>query len=84
VESDLGTGDNEDNKDESGPLSFCGESVPRCTIISGANARANSLRSTQGFSCDSGPENQYEVFNTVVSGIHGVGSSVDVFNWPGH
>jgi hypothetical protein len=45
MESDLGTGDNEGNEEESNSLSFCGDSVPRCAIISGINAPANSPKS---------------------------------------
>jgi hypothetical protein len=45
MESHLGTGDNEDNEEES--LSFCGESVSPCAIIPGINAPADSLQSNR-------------------------------------
>jgi hypothetical protein len=45
MNADLETEDNEDNEEESNSLSFYGESAPRCAIISGATAPANSLQS---------------------------------------
>jgi hypothetical protein len=53
MKSDLGTGDNEENEEESNSLSFCAGSVPRGAIISGTNDPTNSLQSTPRLSCDS-------------------------------
>jgi hypothetical protein len=47
MKADLGTGDNEENEEESVRFAFCRGSIPGRTITCGTNSLANSLLFTQ-------------------------------------